>query len=93
MQESPGRKPDWQTVKSSFSIKYSNIDVNIVFLNILADIAGRLTPNKTVPVSWFKRRFLFDIISLTSWKEPLYNSTFTCQILFSRGICKFEFSQ
>ena len=55
----------------------------------------KLTPNKTVAESWFKRCFLFNILSLTSWKELLYNSTLTCQILFSRGICtlKFEFPQ
>ena len=53
------------------------------------------TPNKTVAESWFKRCFLYDILCLTSWKELLYNSTLTCQILFSRGICtlKFEFPQ
>ena len=55
----------------------------------------KLTPNKTVAESLFKRRFLSDIFSLTGWKELLSNSTLTCQILFSRGIytLKFEFPQ
>ena len=42
VQESPGRKPDWQTIKSSFSIKDSNIDVNMNFSNILVNIGSRL---------------------------------------------------
>ena len=53
------------------------------------------TLNKTVAESWFKRCFLFDILILTSCKEVLYNSTLTCQMLFSRGIftLKFELPQ
>ena len=42
VQESSERKSDWQTVKSLFSIKYSNIDANIIFSNILANIGRRL---------------------------------------------------
>ena len=55
----------------------------------------KLTPNKTTAESWLKRSFLFDILSLISWKELLYNSALTCQTLFLRGICtlKFEFPQ
>ena len=48
VQKSPGRKSDYQTVKNSFSIKYSNIDVNIIFSNILASIVSR-------PISSFLR--------------------------------------
>ena len=53
----------------------------------------KLTPNKTVAESWFNKSVLFDISRSTSWKELLHNSTLTCHILFSRGICnlKFEF--
>ena len=29
----------------------------------------KLTPNETVGESWFKISFLFDNLSLTSWKE------------------------
>ena len=55
----------------------------------------KLMPNKTIAESWFKRCFSFHILSLASWKKLLYNSTLTCQILFSRDICtlKFEFPQ
>ena len=55
----------------------------------------KLTPIETVAESRFKRSFLFDVLSLTSWKELLYNSNLLWQILFSRGICnlKFEFLQ
>ena len=35
------------------------------------------TPNKTVAESWFKKCFLFNILSLTGWKELLYNYTLT----------------
>ena len=41
VQKSPRRKSDCQTVKNSFSIKYSNIDVNIIFSNILASIGSK----------------------------------------------------
>ena len=55
----------------------------------------KLMPNKAVVESWFKRSFLSDFLSLTSWKEMLYNSTLTCQVLFSRDIfnLKFELPQ
>ena len=55
----------------------------------------KLTPNKSVAESWFKRCFLFDILNLTGWKELLYNSILLWKILFSRGICilTFEFPQ
>ena len=42
VQESLGKMPDWQTMKSSFSIKYSNVDVNIIFSIILANIESKL---------------------------------------------------
>ena len=41
VQESLGRKTNWQTVKSSFWIKYSDIDLNIIFSNILSNIDNR----------------------------------------------------
>ena len=31
LKESPGTKLEWQAVKSSFSLKYTKIDVNTVF--------------------------------------------------------------
>ena len=51
----------------------------------------KLTPNMTFAESWFKRCFLFYILSLTSWKELLYNSTFSCQIQIFRRHLYFEF--
>ena len=41
MQESTGRKPNGQTAKSVFSIKYSNINKNIIFSDISANIGNK----------------------------------------------------
>ena len=45
----------------------------------------KMTPNKAVAESCFKKSFLFDILSLTSCEELLYNSTLTCKYYFQES--------